>query len=342
MQMRKRLQVLALASGAAALAGGLASCRDALERAVAPQKPDLAVVVSTAIEPDSGWDTYSADVVVTTYGPDSLLLLEGEATDMKYHVDRTLDANQVWTTTSTFTAPDRFMADAPLSTLGRAVLVEDGVTAPRIYDAAGRLLTAEDLPAGTLVTRGDLTDEQVPPGAEDPIPQIAAPTSGASSGPAARTRRGTPQASGTSAAGGVTASAVAGSEREPRDPRAWLDDIVITPAARSRVLARLEKYHGKSVGKLGNLDRYVTRSADGRLLELLVDPAIGAVVEENYAERGRLESHTTHRFTPMSNGGYVRTVTRVEAVAPSRPGVTTVTETELRNISVRRSAGGAQ
>lgn len=289
----------------ASLAWALASCRDATRPTEAAERPPRISGSVQLIAVDSGWDYYSADMELIAesdngFGPSVVRSL--------YHVERNLDVNDVWTT-STLVDPEGTFGPIPAGAIDNAIIArvvsrEDGST-PMLYDRSGAIVSLQ-LP--------DTTELPRVPGAYPPGSDTVAPwPSGIGSGQLR---------SSVSAASGIRpASALAmGAITAPRgDPRAWLDAIVITPAARSRNAERFQQRFGLARERVGDLDRYTeSRGKDTR--EIFVDPVIGVAVEERISENGVLKVNRTHTFARLEGGGFVRTATRLEIPRGGRRG----------------------
>lgn len=135
-----------------------------------------------------------------------------------------------------------------------------------------------------------------------------------------------------SAAGGGGAAG----RRSAVEARRWLDDIVVTGKARDRVLHKLRRQYGKPQGKVGKLDRYARRRG-AQVMEVLVDPDVGAVVEENVADAEGLKAHVTHRYEQVGAGVYVKRATRMET--RGRGGQRLVVEAALSNVRIETRGG---
>lgn len=315
---QKRIRVVA-----AGVLGGfvwaLTSCRDVTRPAALVERPPR---ISGSVQPiavDSGWNYYFADMEMIAQGDAGFGVAEARST---YHVERTLDGNDVWTT-STLVDPEGTFGQIPASAMdntaiSRVVSRDDG-SVPTWYNRSGAIVSLQ-LPDTTELPR---VPNAYPPGSDTAVWPTG--MSGFQGTPAQRSPAGVRSASPRVA----TATAVTLN----RDPRAWLDAIVITPAARSRNLGRLQRRFGRPRERAGDLDRY-TESRGRVTKEVLVDTAIGAAVEERVSENGVLRVRRTHTFARLDGGGYARTRTRLDVPRPGRASL--VMQSNLSNIRVER------
>ena len=271
---------------------------------------------------ESDWDTYSADVSVTTEDANAPGYVPGAQSQMQFSVTRQLGAGNVWTTIDSFTTPKRLVASGAQPYLGRSVRVEDGVTPARVYDANGALVSTPALPSQPMNARNGLASEMVPPGSETPFPQVP-------------TGQGALMANIT--AGGVPTSAARGTRGNPRE---WLDAIVITPTGRERARRARLAQHGAPQGRVRGLDRYVVQGARGLVVETLVDTALQAVVERNVAREGQLQTHITYAYERLPGGIYLQNRTRVERRDPRAARGRSAIEVTVNNVKVTRTKGG--
>jgi hypothetical protein len=126
---------------------------------------------------------------------------------------------------------------------------------------------------------------------------------------------------------------IAGSPGRPvlagsRGPAAGLVSLVSERASRRR---ELERRHGKPVGQVRGLDRFLSQAADS-VHELLVDPETALPVEINVAEHGALVRHATLEYEPVAGAALLRRRIRNEEVAGDADGVRLVTDIELSNV----------
>lgn len=147
MNPRLRGRLLLAASFAVACTDARDSTPLAPERA--PQSPQPVDPAPSAV-----FDRYSADVELTVTLPSRAKLRPGPK-PQRYHVERTRDADNVWTTRMTF---DRSNLSATASGGGlrvpTTIVRRDGESIPRFFDAAGRRI---ELPEGLAPGVGRLT-----------------------------------------------------------------------------------------------------------------------------------------------------------------------------------------
>jgi len=295
--------------------------------------PALAVVLI-----DSTWNYYEADVTVEATGGYQGFPMDTAFRSVSFRTVRTLGSNDVWSTRNTYNPSPGGPTPAVDPHIDVAVTetADDG-SYFRMYDRAGALVsqanpdttrfqsaelpfvpdTAPPMPGYPTRPSGPPPpDEPAPPGTcvEPPCPLLSR----------ALVNNGPPSVS----------LAVTGKGKH-KDSRAWLDRVIVSPESRLRALARIDKRYGKAAEKVGKLDRHVRKRGE-KLLEILVDPVLGAVVEENIAERGELLSHTTYQFEDIGGGLYLNTMTETE-LAPHAPGAKRmVIRSRLKNVNIAR------
>jgi hypothetical protein len=272
-------------------------------------RPALLIVVDSN---ETSWDYYSADISITREAGVNDAGIQVPQGQTNYTVTRRL-IDGVWQGTS------QYQPHLPMGT---------GPAAPADVDPA-RFEIADDLTYHTLYSRagypmnppdptlGDYSGLEQPPGADTvpPFPPASAPLA-AQRGPSSGAPRPTLRRSAITA-----------------DPRAWLANVVVTPANRGRMLASLARYAGAARGTVGRLQRY-TRTDGEMMTEMLVDPDIGAVVEENVALRGRLRAHVRREFTPIGHERYLLTAVRVEGGDGSSSGPGIATTIRFTNVHI--------
>lgn len=315
---QKRIRVVA-----AGVFGGfvwaLMSCRDVTQPAALVERPPRISGSVQRIAVDSGWNYYSADMEMITQGDAGFGVAEARST---FHVERTLDVNDIWTT-STLIDPEGTFGPIPSgavnNTLVARVLSRDDGSTPTLYDRSGAIVSFQfpdttDLPRIPSAYR---------PGADTLRPWPTA------------TGSGPPAPSVGVPSGAPPSSALVVSGARPKgDPRTWLDGMVITPAARLRNMGRLQRRFGMARERVGDLDRYA-ESSGKESREVLVDPVIGAAVEERASVNGVLRVRRTHTFARLEGGGFVRAATRFEVPQAGRRG-TMVMTSSVSNVRVER------
>lgn len=273
--------------------------------AASPPIPPPRLLVEVA-ENDDGWDYYNADVTIIReagYNGAGMYTPESQSA---YNIEQRLQLG-TWNMRVQAAAhdPTGDGTMAPGEVDASRVETDDNVAYLRLFDRNGSALTTTPPPMQSYV------GNPLPPYG-DTVPAFPSPPPG-----------GTPQRTGSSPAGGPLLSRVGSvaSTSQPaangvgaargRRGRDWLDEIVVTPRGRARLLARLTTGFGPRVGRLGRLDRYVRRRG-AHVVEHLLDPEIGAVVEENIAEGGRLLLHVTRQYDRLDANRHVLRAVRFE------------------------------
>jgi hypothetical protein len=119
-----------------------------------------------------------------------------------------------------------------------------------------------------------------------------------------------------------------------RSSRAWIDQLVVTPASRARTVDRLQRQHGPAVDWSGNQDRY--RSArNGAVAEEVFDRSIGAVLRQSVTTHEGILVRTAKEFVAGGGGRYV--LRRVVTEYP-RGGATTRLVQEFNNLQIEARA----
>lgn len=314
------------------MALSLAGCNDG-SVSVVPSAPDITKdVVVSQINLDSTFDFFSVDVSMSMTGADSIYQPD-LVRSVSYHVERTLD-DGVWTTaTSLLGAEPLGTPDSgSISTaeVGKIISTSDG-SVGQLYDGQGNVIAApQQVNFDTLIAGR----EQFHATILDGMPSWP-------DGFGISAMRST-LSSGTAVASSITAAppVVVRRDKSPNavDPRAWIRRYAMAPWQRESAVASLHRRFGDSVGKVGDLHRYVA-TLDGTLYEALVDSVSGAIVEENVAEGGHLRIHTTHRFTRLPNGVLVHLSDHSEIGGESGSAPRAVIETTFSNMRLETRGG---
>lgn len=222
--------------------------------------------LSATAPDDTGWNVFSADMVVH-YTPGGVLAKAPPSADSS-HIVRRLLPDGTWATTITYAPPSILgPRDAinPAKYIGRIEFGGD-TTGVRVFDGAGRLIAtrnAADLPLAVRQKIG--------------IAGVAAAPASTGAQPDAQ------------------------SDARGADPRGWITRYVNVPSGAAAARARLISAFGAAPSNLNGRDRYV-RTRGSHTDELLVDPSNGAIVEINAADSGRLVLHTTFDFESTEGG----------------------------------------
>ena len=125
------------------------------------------------------------------------------------------------------------------------------------------------------------------------------------------------------------------SVRRAASDSSWVQGLLAAPHARSERRAALEGRHGRAVGQVRGLDRYL--SADGdRLREVLVDPVSALAVEINVTRAGTLISQRTTSYVPGANGTLVKRRVRSERLLSDESGTRAITDIEFTGVRLER------
>jgi hypothetical protein len=262
--------------GAVLLTLSLAACRDAADPGATMPATVGASASSAAAAAltDTTVDFFSADVAIDTrMGLGAGKLNEYSRTN-RFHVERRRRADGVWISTYTFAEPDqRVFASGGRTPPGIARLeMADDGSSLRAFDRAGNPV---DMEAGIAAAE-----------------RLAA-ESGQGRGFPERPDRGR------------------GLARRPRQAQPWTNEAVSTPHGRAAQQESLRRRFGAPQGRVNGLDRYAAQRGD-HMLEVLVDPATGLVMEQNMASAGKLTQHVTYAYADLGGGVYVRNSARAE------------------------------
>lgn len=125
--------------------------------------------------------------------------------------------------------------------------------------------------------------------------------------------------------------------RAAADPRAWIDNIILSAATRNRHQKGIEKVFGAARAHAPGRDTYrLERGAQA--IELVVDPNSGVILEQTVTSAGQVLVHLTNTFTEASPGVYVRTGARIDRMGNAKTRPSTLTET-LSNVRVTHLGG---
>ena len=254
-------------------------------------------VTAHGLSTTDDWDTLVADVSVAT----RRVTPRGEpvglaAAPWRYRLERSRSASG-WRTTFTIQSPG-----------GRALLTPSGSTST---DDSNEIARIEDDEDGSSPRFYDRRGRRV----SAPTGGLAAvrPTDIADISPLSR-RRTVPR---------------------PGSDSSWVHGLLATPLERSERRAALERSHGRAVGQVRGLDRYL--SADGdRVREVLVDPASALAVETNVTRAGTLLSQRTTSYEPAADGTLVKRRVRSERLLSAESGTRAITDIELTSVRLER------
>lgn len=258
----------------------------------------------------------------------------------EYTIERSLnELTDEWLTRLEFPPPPVFATTGTFVDSGpRVVIYGDTVPGIRVYDQVGNLLQ-HSFPDFQAKLGDTLADRIIGP-AVDSFPgwrtlhqKVNGSQPMPSDDPTVANLRTVSLSAGPTSAASLTSA----SPEPEQASRAWVDDEVLWPQRRAARLADLRARLGWSGEKLGAYDRIVVRDPTrGMTYETLVDTLLGAVIEENIADRGRLISQATYHYKARGQGLLVRDRIRIEHEIPSLPGVRQVVETQFYNIKLLR------
>jgi len=121
------------------------------------------------------------------------------------------------------------------------------------------------------------------------------------------------------------------------DPRAWIDNVVLSAAARDRQRRGIQKAFGQAAAHGQGRDTY--RLVRGRQqLEIVADADRGVVLEQTITTNGKQTVHVANTFTEPTPGVYVRSSSRIERAGDDKTRASTVTET-IANVRLDRIGG---
>jgi len=301
--MNHRLRVGAAMILAASV---LSACRET------DQKDPLSVRAVAAVSAeqagvDTTFDFYAADMTMTMSGANVGFPHPTIQRVVSLHVERSLGADGYWTTTEEIQPSNQFgqsFTRGPSKyEIVKVVSRDDGESEPVFTDRSGTIKTVSSLRTKLEQAKSLFPQVKFSPPPTPPAPQKK-------------------------------------SARLRRDPRAWLDELALSPSARARNRANVAKHFGAARGKVRNMDRFV-ETHDSVTAETLFDDALGAVMERNVTVNGHAQSHTEYRYEKLPNGLLFRTYTKhtVGGSGPKDP--TRFFETRLANVRIERR-GGAQ
>ena len=133
-----------------------------------------------------------------------------------------------------------------------------------------------------------------------------------------------------------TASPQRGRRTKPADPRAWLENIVVTQGDRGRRLQLLREIHGAPEIRDGREVYRVER--DGKTTEAIADPELGVIVEYRSLRQGVDVGRSTFVYREVSPGVYLQVSSRDEIPADSRRS-SMVVDREFSNVRFERKGG---
>jgi len=146
---------------------------------------------------------------------------------------------------------------------------------------------------------------------------------------------GSPLSAGDASQGIDMASIARSSVRPMTFSRDWIDAVVPSIDKSSIRRAALERRHGKAVGRVRGLDRFVAISDDDTL-EVLADPVWALPLEINAVRSGVLVSHTTLSYAAGSGGQLVRRTLHNEHGMPGTDGERLATDVEFANVRLEQ------
>ena len=290
--------------GAVLLALSVAACHDAADSELSvPTGPRAnAMTAEAAALTDTALDFFAADVAISTRMGVGAGKLDEYSRTTRFHVERRRRADGRWASEYTFPAPEqRVFASGGRTPPGIARLeMEDDGSLLRAYDRSGNPV---DLEAG--IAAAERLVAEAGQGREMPE----------------RPNRGRTH------------------PRRPPQARPWLNEAVSTPQSRAAQRESLRRRFGPPQGPVNGLDRYAAQRGD-HLLEVLVDPATGLVMEQNVGRAGKLTQHVTFGYSDLGEGVYVRNSARAEfeatPVANTKKSNHVVIEYTLSNVRAEK------
>jgi hypothetical protein len=111
----------------------------------------------------------------------------------------------------------------------------------------------------------------------------------------------------------------------------WIDTVILPAAQRATRQQALERQQGKTVGRVGQFDRFLATTA-GETTEILADPQSVVPVEMNVLRDGVLQNHITFTYQVGFRDALVRRGMRSERVASDAATERLVTDVELTNV----------
>jgi hypothetical protein len=113
----------------------------------------------------------------------------------------------------------------------------------------------------------------------------------------------------------------------------WLEELVLRTGDAAARRQALERSHGRPVGRVGRLFRYLQNRGEVSE-ELLADQATGLPVEVNLVRQNTLEGHITIDYGTLPDRGFVRRRLQSEQVIDPHSGRRSVLAVEFSNIAV--------
>jgi hypothetical protein len=126
----------------------------------------------------------------------------------------------------------------------------------------------------------------------------------------------------------------AGTRGAANGGRSWVENFVLSADTRARRSEAIVREYGKSLGRLGALDRFVVTDAQSTR-EILVDPQWAAIVEENVIQGGSLVSHLAFSYQP-TNTSLIKISSRTETLVSRERELRSVRATQYTNLRFER------
>ena len=86
------------------------------------------------------------------------------------------------------------------------------------------------------------------------------------------------------------------------------------------------------------MDRYARKRGE-LVMEVLIDPVLGTVAEENVTFRGRRLAQTKHSFVMVQPGVFVRSLTRTEVSPGPYATRSVIIEARTSNVRIEERSG---
>ncbi len=281
--------------------------------------------VSTAIAgPDSAWNHVVIEIAVRRDGAPSARgapLNQNASATHRARIERWLESDG-WETEVGLERSLRTPDDS--GTVSRVRFDSQG-SMLAAYDARGRTIAipARAGPQRTLTDITRLIASLAGPAAHDRLAASARTLLSNEASPGVH-----PSVAASRVAAGARTS-IAGAASSAR--RAWLDQLIVTPASRERTAARLSRQYGVPVERSGAEEHY--RVVHGGVVEdEMFDRSTGAVVQQTLSDSRGRHMRVTKEFAPAGNGRYA--IRRIRTQYTERDGSLTQLTQDFTTVRV--------